>query len=96
MKTAPLPSRPKTATKSAFFFLFSQGLVDLDSEIAKCDKKLSLATLNADKLRKIEAQPDYETVIPETVRAANSDKVSNNTHIYQELTHISMILYSLA
>jgi valyl-tRNA synthetase len=59
-----------------FIFCCTQGLVDLDSEIAKCDKKLGLAMLNTDKLRKIEAQPDYETMIPEAVRASNSDKVS--------------------
>lgn len=59
----------------------TQGLVDLDSEIAKCDKKLGLATLNAEKLRKIEAQPDYETMIPEAVRASNSEKVSAITRL---------------
>ncbi|KAF8493570.1 valine-tRNA ligase [Gautieria morchelliformis] len=56
-------------------YILVRGLVDLDSEIAKCDKKLSLATLNAEKLRKIEAQPDYEAMIPEAVRASNSEKL---------------------
>ncbi|KAF8582617.1 hypothetical protein K439DRAFT_1350782, partial [Ramaria rubella] len=33
-------------------------VVDLNPEISKCDEKLSLATCNADELRKIEAQSD--------------------------------------
>lgn len=52
-----------------------QGLVDLDAECAKCDRKLGLAALNADKLRKTAAQPDYETTIPAAVRASNAEKV---------------------
>ena len=52
-----------------------QGLIDLDAEIVKCDKKLDVARMNAEKLRKIEAQPEYETTVPENVRAANAEKV---------------------
>ncbi|TDL17084.1 hypothetical protein BD410DRAFT_754782 [Rickenella mellea] len=55
--------------------LLVRGQIDLDAEIAKCDKKLDLATLNADKLRKVEAQPDYETTVPDIVRAANTEKL---------------------
>lgn len=53
-----------------------QGLVDLDNEIAKCEKKLDLAMMTAEKLRKIEAQPGYDA-IAESVRASNSEKVSS-------------------
>ncbi len=52
-----------------------QGLIDLDAEIAKCEKKLQLARLNLDKVRKVEAQPDYEETVPENVRSTNEDRV---------------------
>jgi valyl-tRNA synthetase len=52
-----------------------KGLVDLDAEIRKCDKKLSLAQLNLEKLRKIESQPNYEDTIPAGVRVSNEEKV---------------------
>lgn len=53
-----------------------QGLVDLDAEINKCEKKLELAILNLDKIRKIEAQADYEETVPANVRVTNEEKVS--------------------
>lgn len=52
-----------------------QGLIDLDAEIAKCEKKLDLAKLSADKMRKVMAQPGYEQNIPEDVRANNLETV---------------------
>ena len=53
----------------------AQGLVDLDAEISKCEKKLQLAQLNLDKVKKTESAPDYESTVPETVRTANTEKV---------------------
>lgn len=53
----------------------SQGLVDLDAEIAKSQKKLGLAQLNVDKMKKLMAQPGYEQNLPEDVRAQNRDTV---------------------
>jgi valyl-tRNA synthetase len=52
-----------------------RGLVDLDVEIAKCDKKLDLARMNLAKIVKVESQPDYTETVPENVRLANEDKV---------------------
>ena len=52
-----------------------QGLVDLDAEIAKCEKKLQLAKLNLDKVRKVEAQSDYVETVPANVRLSNEDRV---------------------
>lgn len=52
-----------------------QGLIDLDVEIGKCEKKLQLAQLNLDKIRKIESQPDYEETVPVNARLANEEKV---------------------
>jgi valyl-tRNA synthetase len=49
--------------------------VDLDNEIAKCDKKLDFARLNLQKIVKLESQPEYAETVPENVRAANTDKV---------------------
>jgi valyl-tRNA synthetase len=54
-----------------------QGLVDLDVEIAKCEKKLDLARMTLEKVRKVEAQPDYEDTVPENVRIANEEKVGH-------------------
>ncbi|KAF8257302.1 tRNA synthetases class I-domain-containing protein [Lactarius quietus] len=51
-----------------------RGLVDLDAEIAKCEKKLQLAQLNLDKVRKVEAQADYVETVPENVRSINEDR----------------------
>ena len=49
--------------------------MDLDAEIGKCNKKLDVARMNADKIRKIVSVPDYETTVPENVREANAEKV---------------------
>ncbi|KAG6885779.1 hypothetical protein C0993_009884 [Termitomyces sp. T159_Od127] len=51
-----------------------RGLVDLDVEIAKCDKKLDLARLNLQKVVKVESQADYAETVPENVRLANEEK----------------------
>ncbi|KAJ6621454.1 tRNA synthetases class I-domain-containing protein [Mycena sp. CBHHK59/15] len=51
-----------------------RGLVDLDVEIAKCDKKLDLSRMNLQKLIKVETQPDYEDTVPANVRLANEEK----------------------
>lgn len=55
--------------------IFFQGLIDFDVEISKCEKKLNLARLNLEKVRKVESQPDYEETVPENVRVINEDKV---------------------
>ena len=49
--------------------------MDLDAEMSKCEKKLSVAQINADKLRKVKVQPDYESTVPESVRDSNAEKV---------------------
>lgn len=46
-------------------------MVDIDGEITKCEKKLDLANLSADKIRKL-----LTSNIPETVRESNQEKVS--------------------
>ena len=51
-----------------------KGLVDLDAEIAKCDKKLHLSRMNLDKVVKVESQVDYENSVPANVRLANEEK----------------------
>ena len=53
----------------------AQGLVDLDVEIGKCEKKLDLAQLNLQKIIKVESQADYEDTVPAAVRLVNEDKV---------------------
>ena len=49
--------------------------MDLNIEIAKCDKKLDLAGLNLQKIVKMQTQADYEDTVPANVRLANEDKV---------------------
>lgn len=51
-------------------------MVDLDAEVAKLDKKLGLAQMSAEKIRKLQEQPDYEKNLPENVRATNAEKVN--------------------
>lgn len=55
---------------------YHKGLVDLDAEIAKCDKKLTLARLNLEKIMKIVSQPDYAETVPSAVQIANDEKVT--------------------
>lgn len=59
----------------ATFSDLSQGLVDLDAEIAKHEKKLDAARQAADKLRSTMSKPDYEASVPAPVQAANQEKV---------------------
>jgi valyl-tRNA synthetase len=50
-------------------------LVDLGVEIGKCEKKLDLARMNLEKIKKVEAQADYEETVPANVRLLNEDRV---------------------
>jgi valyl-tRNA synthetase len=52
-----------------------QGLVNLEAELAKCDKKIELACLNLEKLNKVMSQPDYQVTVPEAVQLSNEEKV---------------------
>ncbi|PPQ73033.1 hypothetical protein CVT24_001413 [Panaeolus cyanescens] len=61
-------------TPSILVHTLVRGLVDLDSEISKCDKKLDLARLGLQKILKFETQADYETNVPAAARAANDEK----------------------
>ncbi|KZT01902.1 uncharacterized protein LAESUDRAFT_763338 [Laetiporus sulphureus 93-53] len=51
-----------------------RGQVDIDVEIMKCNKKLGLARMNLEKVRKVEAQSGYADTVPEDVRLVNEDK----------------------
>jgi len=51
--------------------------VDLENEIAKCNKKLDLLQLSSQKILKVITHPDYEKTVPEHVQIANREKVSN-------------------
>lgn len=53
-------------------------MVDLEDEITKLQKKLDAVQLSADKLQKTMKQGNYEEVIPENVRQANSEKVCSD------------------
>ncbi|KAJ3874087.1 tRNA synthetases class I-domain-containing protein [Lentinula edodes] len=51
-----------------------RGNVDLDVEIAKCEKKLAIAQMSLQKITKLESQSDYAATVPENVRTANDEK----------------------
>ncbi|KAI9568346.1 tRNA synthetases class I-domain-containing protein [Boletus coccyginus] len=55
-------------------YLQVQGLVNLEAEVAKCDKKIDLARLNLDKLHKVISHPDYQVTVPEAVQFGNEEK----------------------
>jgi valyl-tRNA synthetase len=55
---------------------YYKGLIDIDAEIAKCDKKLTLARLNLEKIVKIISQPDYAETVPSIVQITNDEKVA--------------------
>jgi valyl-tRNA synthetase len=61
-------------TASIVVHTLVKGLVDLDVEISKCDKKLDLAKLSLSKVVKVESQADYLNTVPENVRLANEEK----------------------
>ncbi|CAA7269360.1 unnamed protein product [Cyclocybe aegerita] len=61
-------------TSTIIIYTLVRGLVDLDNEISKCDKKLDLARLNLGKILKIESQAEYSETVPANVRQANEDK----------------------
>jgi len=74
LKDVPAGCGSTVVTSTVVIYVLVRGLVDLDLEIAKCDKKLGLAQLNLDKIAKIESQPNYEETIPANVRLTNEDK----------------------
>ncbi|KAF5368392.1 hypothetical protein D9758_002352 [Tetrapyrgos nigripes] len=61
-------------TSSISIHTLVRGLVDLDVEIAKCEKKLDVARINLAKITKLESQEDYSSTVPENVRLANDEK----------------------
>ena len=53
----------------------SQGKIDAAQEIGRLEKKVTLANTNADKIKKLQGQDNYETALPENVRQKNADQV---------------------
>lgn len=60
----------------------SQGKIDAAQEISRLEKKVVLANTNADKIKKLQSQDNYETALPENVRQKNADQVSRPTLKY--------------
>ncbi|KZT55595.1 hypothetical protein CALCODRAFT_436976 [Calocera cornea HHB12733] len=71
----PLGCGSAVVTADITAYILVRGIVDLDAEIAKAQKKLDLAEANAIKVRKLQAQADYEQTIPEQVREANAERL---------------------
>ncbi|EGN97199.1 hypothetical protein SERLA73DRAFT_110363 [Serpula lacrymans var. lacrymans S7.3] len=61
-------------TSTVAVYILVRGLINLEAEIAKCDKKINLSRLNFEKVNKVISQPEYEDTVPTTVRAANEEK----------------------
>ncbi|KAK0190620.1 tRNA synthetases class I-domain-containing protein [Armillaria mellea] len=68
-KDVPAGCGSSFVTKSIVIHTLVRGLVDLDREIAKCEKKLDIARLSLSKLAKFENE-----TLPENVRLANEEK----------------------
>lgn len=62
-------------TPSIIVHTLVRGLVDLDNEISKCEKKLDLARMNVQKIVKLQSQEGYEDTVPQNVRDSNAEKV---------------------
>ncbi|KAG8215823.1 tRNA synthetases class I-domain-containing protein [Butyriboletus roseoflavus] len=61
-------------SSSVVVYLQVQGLVNLEAEVAKCDKKIDLVRLNLEKLYRVISQPDYQITVPEAVQLSNEEK----------------------
>ncbi|KAI5831094.1 hypothetical protein K523DRAFT_379399 [Schizophyllum commune Tattone D] len=74
LKDIPEGCGAAVVTPTVAIHTLVRGLVDLDVEISKCDKKLDVVRLAYQKIVKTESQADYEQNVPENVRTANADK----------------------
>jgi valyl-tRNA synthetase len=74
VKTLPAGCGSAVINSTTTVHVLVKGLVDLDAEIAKCDKKLTLARLNLEKIMKIVSQPDYAETVPSVVQISNDEK----------------------
>ncbi|KAH8080852.1 valine-tRNA ligase [Filobasidium floriforme] len=52
-----------------------KGKIDAAQEISRLEKKVVLANTNADKIKKLQSQDNYETALPENVRQKNADQL---------------------
>jgi len=74
IKRIPTGCGSAVVTPTVAVYVLVRGLLDLDVEILKCEKKLGLAQINLDKIRKVASQPNYEDNIPANVRTSNEEK----------------------
>ncbi|KAI0933300.1 hypothetical protein AcV7_004807 [Taiwanofungus camphoratus] len=74
LQDVPAGCGSSVVTPSVVVHILVRGQVDLDGEIIKCQKKLDLARMNLEKVRKVEAQPGYEDTVPANVRVVNEEK----------------------
>ncbi|KAL1742991.1 tRNA synthetases class I-domain-containing protein [Schizophyllum fasciatum] len=74
LKDIPEGCGAAVITPTVTIYTLVRGLVDLDLEISKCDKKLDVVRMAHQKIVKTESQADYLQNVPENVRTANADK----------------------
>ncbi|KAL0232899.1 hypothetical protein GEMRC1_011646 [Eukaryota sp. GEM-RC1] len=66
-------------------FVDLKGLIDVDVELKKINKKLGIVEKSLDSLKKKMSIPNYETKVPEQVRVANAEKFSRVETEYKTL-----------
>ncbi|XP_053689629.1 valine--tRNA ligase [Sabethes cyaneus] len=64
-----------TVSGSCVVHLLLKGLIEVDKEIVKLDKKRETLTATVEKLEQAKAAPDYCTKVPEDVRNNNQEKL---------------------
>jgi valyl-tRNA synthetase len=66
----------ETVTADINIHIVVKGKVDASAEIGKLEKKAVFAEQGRDKVVKMTQQTNYETTIPENVRAQNTEKIA--------------------
>ncbi|KAJ7490033.1 tRNA synthetases class I-domain-containing protein [Mycena galericulata] len=61
-------------TPTIAVYALVRGLVDLNTEIAKYEKKLQMSRTNLEKITRIESQGDYQETVPANVRMTNEER----------------------
>ncbi|OBZ72804.1 Valine--tRNA ligase, mitochondrial [Grifola frondosa] len=76
LSSVPAGCGAAVLTSTIVMHILVRGQVDLYAEIVKCEKKLVIARINLEKIRKTEALPDYAETVPENVRLSNEEKLA--------------------
>jgi len=84
-----------TVSDKVAVHLVLRGLIDPAKEIEKLEKKRSALIQQKEKLKKAAQIPDYETKVPEDVRKANTEKLTQTDNEVDRLTDAMAALSTL-